>query len=170
MTTFRVFAIPTDVAESVRATGKAPRYNHPVHIEVAKGYGPCRHCLRVFDVGQEKRTLFTYDPFDGIESLPLPGPVFIHTDGCERYPEDGGYPKDLAAYPAVLNVYAKGPKLLDQVFAEPGEAEERISGFLLDSKVDYIEVRDRKAGCFDFRVERGQPAEAEKQEIVCFRC
>jgi hypothetical protein len=162
MASFRILAIPTTVAESVRATGKSPRYNHPVHIEVAKGYGPCRHCLHAFHIGQEKRTLFTYDSFDGIESLPLPGPVFIHSDGCERYPEDGGYPEDLKAHPAVLNVYAKGPRLLDQVFAAPGEAEQRIVNLLIDSSVDYIEVRDRNAGCFDFRVERSHIEEIDE--------
>jgi hypothetical protein len=170
MALFRVLAIPTPVAESVRATGKAPRYNHPVHIEVAKGYGPCRHCLRAFHVGEENRTLFTYDSFDGIESLPLPGPVFIHSDQCERYPEDGGYPEDLKVHPAVLNVYAKGPKLLDQVFTEPGEAEERIANFLIDPKVDYIEVRDRKAGCFDFRVERARIDKTDAQNVEKFKC
>jgi Protein of unknown function (DUF1203) len=151
----RITAIPTNVAEAVRATGVAPRYNHPAHTDTATGYGPCRHCLRTFRVGEEQRTLFTYDPFDGIESLPLPGPVYIHADACTRYPEDGGYPEDLRQYSSVLNAYARGPKLLAQERTEPGEAEARIAELLTNPEVDYIEVRDRKAGCFDFRVERG---------------
>ena len=150
----RIIAIPTEVAEAVRATGKAPRYHHPAFTETAKGHGPCRHCLRVFQVGQEERTLFTYDPFDGLEDLPLPGPVFIHAEACERYDEGGGFPPDLKTYPAVLNVYARGLKLLAQVYCGPGEAESRIGEILADGSVDYVEVRDRKAGCFDFRIER----------------
>src|SRR5260370_40846694 len=71
---YRVVAIPDAVAEKVRATGVSPRYGHPAHAEVAKGYGPCRQCLRDFAVGQERRILFTYDAFTGAEALPLPGP------------------------------------------------------------------------------------------------
>jgi hypothetical protein len=154
MTDIKIIAIPTEIARSVRVTSLSPRYNHPAYTEVAKGHGPCRHCLRPFQVGQEQRTLFTYDPFAGLESVPLPGPVFIHTDVCERYPEYGGYPPELAAFPVILNLYARGPKLLDQLFAGSGEAEPRIRQLLADPQIDYIEVRDRNAGCFDFRVER----------------
>src|SRR6266568_3082912 len=150
----RIIAIPTHVAEAVRATGKAPRYNHPAFTDAATGYGPCRHCLHTFRMGSEQRTLFTYDPFNDIESLPLPGPVYIHAESCMRYPEDAGYPDDLRQYPSVLNAYARGPRLLAQVFAEPGAAEAHIGDLLTNPEVDYIEVRDRNAGCFDFRVER----------------
>ncbi len=154
MTTLRFIAIPTQIADYVRTYQKAPQYNHPAHSEIATGHGPCRHCLRVFQVGQEQRILFTYDPFDGVETLPLPGPVFIHANQCDRYREEAGFPPGLLAYPLVLNVYAHGPKLLDQIFAAPNEAEALIQEAFAEPAVDYIEVRDRQAGCFDFRVER----------------
>lgn len=77
MTPYRIVALPTATAERVRTTGRSPGYGHPAHSEVATGYGPCRHCLRTFRVGEERRTLFTHDPFHGLEELPLPGPVFI---------------------------------------------------------------------------------------------
>ena len=154
MTDIRIIAISTEIAQAVRSTHLSPHYNHPAYTEVAKGHGPCRHCLRTFQVGQEQRTLFTHDPFEGLESVPLPGPVFIHTASCERYPEQGGYPPELASFPVILNLYARGPKLLDQIFAGSGEAEPRIRQLLANPQIDDIEVRDRNAGCFDFRVER----------------
>jgi len=73
---FRVVAIPDEVAESVRTNRVAPIYGHPTHIEVAKGYGPCRLCLRTFRVGADRRVLFTYDSFHGKEKLPLPATLF----------------------------------------------------------------------------------------------
>jgi hypothetical protein len=97
--TYRVIALSTSTADKVRATKSSPGYGQPAHSEVAQGYGPCRHCLRMFRVGEERRVLFTLDPFYGLESLPLPGPVFIHEETCERYPEDGGFPSELAAHP-----------------------------------------------------------------------
>ena len=84
MTAIRVIAIPTEIANRVRTSWKAPRYGHPAHTEIAAGFGPCRHCLRTFSVGTEKRILFTYNEFESLENLPLPGPVFIHAEACKR--------------------------------------------------------------------------------------
>ncbi|HMK29355.1 MAG TPA: DUF1203 domain-containing protein [Terriglobales bacterium] len=150
----RVIAIPTTLAEKVRATGKAPGYGHPAHTEVATGYGPCRHCLRTFKVGEEKRTLFTYDPFHDLETMPLPGPIFIHADACIRYPEDGGYPEQMLLHSSVLAAYGKGRRLVAELQAENGGQMDAIQKLLEDPGVDYIHVRDRSAGCYDFRIER----------------
>jgi hypothetical protein len=154
MIAIRVLAIPTEIANSVRTSGKAPRYGHPTHTEVAAGFGPCRHCLRTFSAGTEKRTLFTYDAFDGIESLPLPGPVFIHTDPCERYPEDAGYPVQLRKYPTTFNAYAKGRRLVAQEYVADGNVNDAIQRLLLRGDVDYIHARNTEAGCYGFRIER----------------
>jgi hypothetical protein len=154
MIAIRVVAIPSDIAAQVRASRKAPGYGHPAHIEVAAGHGPCRHCLRAFQIGVEQRTLFTYDSFDGIEEVPLPGPIFIHTEACERYPEDGGYPEALRKHAAVLNAYAKGQRLIARRYADAGGHDIAIEELLELPAVDYIEVRDKQAGCYDFRVER----------------
>ena len=89
---YRVIAVPTKVVDLVRSTMKSPGYGHPAHTEVASGHGPCRHCLRDFRIGQESRILFTYDPFFGLEKLPLPGPIFIHAEPCERFPEQRDSP------------------------------------------------------------------------------
>jgi Protein of unknown function (DUF1203) len=154
MTAIRVVAIPTQIADGVRASGKAPRYGHPAHTEIAAGFGPCRHCLRTFAVGAERRTLFTYDAFAGVASLPLPGPVFIHADGCERYPEDGGYPAQLRKYPTTFNAYGKGRRLVAQEYVADGNVSEAIEQLFLREDVDYIHARNTEAGCYGFRVER----------------
>jgi hypothetical protein len=121
---------------------------------VAKGYGPCRHCLRAFEVGQEQRILFTHDPFDEIESLPLPGPVFIHADECARYDEAGGFPDDLRAHAVTLNAYGVGRRLLAQAYVADGLVEPELERLFADADVAYVHVRDTRAGCYDLRVER----------------
>jgi len=152
---FLVLAIPTKVATLVRQTNQAPGYGHPAHTEMATGYGPCRHCLRTFSVGQEQRILFTYDPFHGLERIPLPGPVFIHADGCEQYQPEAGYPADMLRHGAVLNAYRRGQELIARKVVEVGEDHAAVvRDLLLNQDVDYIEVRDLEAGCFDFRIER----------------
>jgi hypothetical protein len=154
MIAIQVSAIPTAVVEAVRATNESPRYRHPVHIEGATGYGPCRHCLQTFKIGEEQRLLFTYDAFDGIDPLPLPGPVFIHARECARYPEDGGYPEGLRQYASVLDAYGAGRRLIAEVAIDDGNQPEAIEKLLQLEGVEYVLVRDKSAGCYDFRVAR----------------
>ncbi len=154
MNRYRTIAIPTSTAEAVRATMHSPLYGHPAHVEVATGYGPCRHCLRTFRVGAERRILFTYNPFDALEPFPLPGPVFVHKDECERYPEDGGFPAELRAYPLTLSGYGHGRILREQVHVDGSSVEMQIERLLTRAEVDYIHIRDTTAGCYDLRVER----------------
>jgi hypothetical protein len=152
----RIIAIPTEVAETVRSTSRSPRYGHPTHTEVAKGYGPCRHCLRYFVVGAEERILFTYDAFEGVESLPLPGPVFIHATACPRYEEESAFPSELLAHPLTLTAYGAGRAFREELAVAGGPVELTIKRLLARPDVDYIVVRDREAGCFDFRIARGR--------------
>lgn len=169
MLPYRTIAIPTSVAESVRTTLTSPRYGHPAHTETAAGYGPCRHCLRTFRVGAERRILFTYDAFDGLEPLPLPGPVFVHADPCERHPEDGGFPEGLRAHALTLDGYARGRRLAAQEYVRDGEVEAAIGRLFARRDVDYIHVRDMEAGCYDLRIERADaPASgAMAEELSC---
>lgn len=154
MTSIRVLAIPTAVADYVRAEMKAPRYDHPAFREVATGYGPCRHCLRTFRIGEEDRILFTYDAFHLQESLPLPGPVFVHAEPCERYAEDAGFPPDMKSHALTLNAYGNSRRLLAQEYVTDGDVEPEVERLLALPDVDYLHVRDTQAGCYDFRVER----------------
>lgn len=155
MTAFRILAIPTKVAELVRTTHRSPGYGHPAHTETATGYGPCRHCLRTFRIGEEQRTLFTYDPFHGLESFPLPGPVFVHADACARYPEDGPFPEDMRTHALTFAAYGRARRLLAEQHVADGAVDEVVTGLLDRPDVDYVHVRDTEAGCYDFRVERG---------------
>ena len=154
MTTLRMIAIPTKVSDLVRTTLRSPGYGHPAHTEVATGYGPCRHCLRTFRIGEESRTLFTYDPFHGVETFPLPGPVFIHANECERYPEDGPFPEDLRAHALTFDAYTHGRRLVAEQHVSDGEWKAAIERLFAREDVDYIHVRDTEAGCYDFRIER----------------
>ena len=166
MQPYRVVAVQDQIAAAVRRTLRSPGYGHPAYTEVATGHGPCRQCLKSFVVDNERRILFTYDSFHEKETLPLPGPVFIHERGCERYPEDGGFPADLLFHPLTLNAYAAGRRLLAQRYVSNGVVEAEIRDLLEDRDVSYIHVRDTQAGCYDFRIERADhEADATKNSI-----
>lgn len=155
MARFRFFGIPDDVASAVRQTMRSPQYGHPAHRELAQGYGPCRLCLRTFETGKEERILFTYQPFHEPGSLPAPGPVFIHADGCRRY-DGAGLPPDFRALPLVFEGYRTGGRLLAQERVDGRVAEDVLARMFEESSADYVHVRNGEAGCFMARVERQQ--------------
>jgi uncharacterized protein DUF1203 len=159
MLPIRIVAIPTEVAEAVRATLRAPVYGFPAHAELATDAAPCRHCLRLTAPGDERRILFTYDRFSGLESLPQPGPIYIHADSCSRYHEHGGFPEELRGSPRTVEAYARGRRLLAQEYVGDGKFEPVIEELLTRTDVDYLQVNSTTAGCFTFRVERGAPLE-----------
>ena len=153
MAAFRFFGISEDVAREVRQTMSAPGYGHPAHREIAKGYGPCRLCLRTFRVGQEERILFTYQPFADAGSLPAPGPVFIHADACSRY--DGHeLPPDFRPLPLVIEGYATGGRLVAQERVNGRVPEEVLARVFEGSSASYVHIRNGEVGCFMARVER----------------
>jgi hypothetical protein len=159
MQSIRIQAIPTEVAEEVPSTMRAPRYGFPAHAEVGADAAPCRHCLRSINPGQPGRILFTYDRFAGIEELPQPGPVYIHAKPCTRYEEDAGFPEELRGSPRTLEAYARGRRLLAQEHVSDGKFEPVIEKLFAQPEVDYIQVNSTTAGCFTFRIERGNPPE-----------
>ena len=154
MSNLRMIAIPMKVADLVRTTLKSPGYGHPAHKEIASGYGPCRPCLRTFRVGHEERLLFTYDPFHEVAPYPLPGPVFIHAEGCTRYEPHNTFPKDLRAHALTLIGYGDNRTVLMKEYVEGSRAEEVAKRLLENPAVRYLHVRDTEAGCYDFRIER----------------
>jgi len=154
MTAMRIVAIPSEVANQVRETMKAPTYGFPAHSEVAAESAPCRHCLRTLTPGKDQAILFTYDHFAGVEELPQPGPVYIHAANCPRYTVDAGFPEELRGSPRTLEGYAHGRRLIGQEYVADGKFEEAIDRLFAKAEVDYIQVNSTTAGCFTFRVER----------------
>jgi hypothetical protein len=153
-TAMKIVAMPTEVANAVRSTLKAPTYGFPAHVEVATDAAPCRHCLKTFLAGTDRRILFTYDRFAGIESLPQPGPVYIHADNCERYEGDGGFPEELRNSPRTLEAYARGRKLIGTEYVADGKYEDAVEKLFANPEAAYIQVNSTTAGCFTFRIER----------------
>jgi hypothetical protein len=152
VSSYRISLVPEAAADDARRSRRSPGYGHPVHEDTATGYGPCRECLRFFEVGRDRRLLLTYDAFQGIDSHPLPGPIYIHADECDRYPEDGGVPEWLFENPLTLLAFRFGREPVGQVHIEAGGNDEALKELLSRPEVDYVQIRDRGAGCFAFNV------------------
>ncbi len=154
MLPIRIVAIPTQVAEAVRTTLRAPVYGFPAHAELATDDAPCRHCLRTIIANKDRRILFTYDRFSGVEPLPQPGPVYVHAGSCSRYSEDAGFPEELRGSPRTLEAYARGRRLVALEYVADGKFEPTIDRLFSHPDVDYLQVNSTTAGCFTFRIQR----------------
>jgi hypothetical protein len=155
MSTFIVKPIEASVSDQVRESLRSPQYGHPAHAEVAAGYGPCRSCLNVFRAGEDRRLLFTYDPFAGLDSYPSPGPIFIHEDRCSPYDQASIFPPGLRKLPLTLEGYGDGRWLFARERPADAEIEQAINRIFANRDVTYIHVRNTEAGCFIARIERG---------------
>ena len=145
-----------DLFSQARTRLASPQYGHPAHVEVAKGYGPCRSCLGTFAEGREERLLFTYDPFAGLDPYPSPGPVFIHNEDCPRYEEDV-FPDGLRHLPLTFEGYGEDRWIVAREWAANGEIDcGAIERLLARPEVRYLHVRNSKAGCFIALIERAE--------------
>ena len=159
---FRVIVIPQEIARQTRETLKSPQYGHPAYTDLAKGYGPCRSCLRTFERDKENRILFTYNAFAGLSNLPLPSPIFIHQNDCERY-QSNEFPADLRALPIVLEGYGRESRLVAREKVANKDFEAVINRLFAHHSVDYLHIRNAEAGCFIARIERFE--DNQKSEI-----
>lgn len=150
---YRVRAIPREIAGQVRETLQSPQYGHPAYVEIAKGYGPCRSCLQTFRTGEERRILFTYNPFAGIDPYPSPGPVFIHQDNCSTY-DAPDFPSALRELPLILEGIGRGRWMISREPVDRSNVEEVIERLFAIPAVEYIHVRNAEAGCFIAHIER----------------
>jgi hypothetical protein len=111
--------------------------------------------LRTFAIGKEERILFTFQPFRDPESLPAPGPIFIHAEPCRRY--DGfELPPDFRTLPLVFEGYRAGGRLVAQERIGGQIAETVMSRMFEEHAAEYVHIRNGEAGCFMARVSRAQ--------------
>jgi hypothetical protein len=150
---FRVLPIPASIVAEVRNTMLSPQYGHPAYNELAASYGPCRSCLRTFLVGEERRILFTYNPFEGLDEYPSPGPVFVHADVCESFCGQD-FPDSLRWLPLTLEAYGEDRWIVARARAAGYRVEEAIHSLFERSEVRYVHVRNAEEGCFIAHVAR----------------
>src|SRR5215217_6265000 len=150
---YKVVPIRTEIARSVRGELKSPQYGHPAFVDIAKGYGPCRVCLKTFVKGAEERILFSYNAFENLSNLPLPGPVYIHKDECEAFDENG-FPPELIDLPLLFEGYGEESELVRREAVTREIIDCQIAEIFALPNVDYISIRNSEAGCFVARIER----------------
>jgi Protein of unknown function (DUF1203) len=158
MQRLKIVPIPTAVAENVRATMKAPMYGFPAHREhPAGGRAPCRHCLKLIRPQVEELILFTHDAFYGQGVSPLPGPVYIHAEVCPAFAGNGHLPKEYVGQQLTFEAFGENRARLGEQRVEGTDGDDVLQELFERPGVRYVHVRSTTAGCYLFRVERGEP-------------
>jgi Protein of unknown function (DUF1203) len=150
--TYKIVPIPTKIARSVRENMKSPQYGHPAFADIAKGYGPCRVCLKTFVKGKDERILFTYNAFENLSNLPNPSPIYIHKIDCKPFDEKD-FPPDLIDLPLLFEGYGDESELVKREAMNKENICNQSAKIFALPKVIYINIRNAEAGCFVARIE-----------------
>ena len=150
---YKIIPISSEIARSVRENMKSPQYGHPAFADVAKGYGPCRVCLKTFNKGAEERILFTYNSFENLSNLPLPSPIYIHKNECKSFDENA-FPPDLIDLPLLFEGYGVAGELVKREVVNKENIEHQIADIFALEDINYINIRNAEAGCFVARIDR----------------
>lgn len=156
MNHFRCVPMDTESAQRFRATRVDDR-GGPAHSRIVDGPGfPCRHCLKLGEIGEEM-LLVSWD-------LPLPqgpywspSPVFLHARNCAAAVIEDALPETVTANLIVsLRHYdAAGMCLYDLGMVSAGDAAlAPLRERLRDPRVAYVNIHTARPGCWLTRVEK----------------
>jgi hypothetical protein len=156
MPPIRFVSLPTDVARAYWAG--APDVNaQPPERHISDGDGvPCRHCQRDVEAGKSYLIL-AYRPFSEPQPYAEVGPIFLHAEPCERYPQTGETPPMFLKRERYL---LKGYRRNDRIYYGTGQIvasadlAAAASRILEDDDVAYVHVRSALNNCYQCRVER----------------
>jgi Protein of unknown function (DUF1203) len=153
-----VIAISSELAAAARNNATDEQGN-ALEPEVQKeGGNPCRHCLRRARAG-ERLTLFSHSPFERQNPYKEHGPMFVHSDGCDRYAAQGQLPPDFLDRPIVLRAYDYEQRIARVAVVVDGATKLRADELLSDPGVAFLHARSFTHGCYLFRIDRGEGAQ-----------
>jgi hypothetical protein len=146
-TSFEIVALPTEVAERVRAE-RVDAAGNPVVARVATDGGmPCRHCLTDSAPG-ETMLLFSYSPFTTGGPYREAGPIYVHERACPRYPTSGVIPEQLRRRLLALRGYDAAGDMVDADVVDGKAMEPLLDDLLGRPEVAFVHVRNARPGCF----------------------
>lgn len=149
-------SMPTDTAKAYWS-GTADANGHTPEVYISQGDGvPCRHCQGDVVKG-ERYLILAYRPFPQPQPYAEIGPIFLHAEPCERYPETDRIPPMFHSSEAyLLKGYGENDRIVygtGQIVAPAGMAV-AAAGILARDEVIYVHVRSALNNCFSCRIDR----------------
>ena len=149
---FRIVPLATEIAEAARHAVTSGASDHAVMTADSPRAYPCRHCLRWAQPG-ERVILFPYPAIPAGYPYSESGPIFVHSEACERYKATDEFPADFR-HGRVFRAYNSG---YDMIYAKPvngDESEAVIEKLLGNPETAFVDARSGDRGCYTFRIER----------------
>ncbi|MGV2110566.1 DUF1203 domain-containing protein [Agrobacterium salinitolerans] len=153
MTDLVFTAMPAKEAEAYRA-GAADAYGNAPENAVSPGGMPCRHCLRQIGEG-DAMLILAYRPFPSLQPYAETGPVFLHADACERYPQTQTIPPMLDSPDYIVRGYGADDRIVYGTGAvtATNEIVSRAQQLLERSDVAYVHVHSARNNCYQCRID-----------------
>jgi Protein of unknown function (DUF1203) len=85
---------------------------------------------------------------------PLPGPVYIHAELCERRVGANSIPEEYRGRLLTFAAYGEDRELVKEIRLSGGNEDEAAEKLFANPAVKYIHVRSTDAGCYRFRLDR----------------
>lgn len=155
-TTAVIEAIPPANLDQVRSAGRDGAGNPFTPFESGQGGEPLRCCLRMARAG-ERVALIAYQPPGGAGAYHEAGPVFVHAEPCDGYPQAEVWPPEFRDRLQVLRGYDRAGRMVHAVLVHGSEAERTVAFLLADPDVAVVQSRNVMQGCFMFALRRPGP-------------
>lgn len=151
---FAIDAIPAERLEQIRRAGIDDAGDpFTPFVNPDPDGAPLRCCLRDARTG-ERLVLIAYRPADTAGAYREIGPVFVHADPCEGYPERNAYPEGFRPRDQVFRAYSHDGRIHDAVLIRGAEAETAIEKLLDDPDIATLHSRNVLHGCYMFAINR----------------
>ena len=149
---FHILPISTEIADAARRAATAGAPDHAVIMVDSPESSPCRHCLRWAQPG-ERVVLFPYTAVPSGQPYSETGPIFVHSDECQRYSATNEYPADFRNG-RVFRAYDSNYSIIDAQVVDGSDTELMIESLFQNPETAFVDVRSVTRGCFTFRVQR----------------
>jgi Protein of unknown function (DUF1203) len=151
---FVIDAIPADRLEQMRRTGVDDAGDpFTAFVNPDPDGAPLRCCLREAKTG-ERLALVAFRPDGTAGAYREIGPVFVHADPCDGYPERNSYPEGFRPRDQVFRAYGHDGRIHDAVLVHGPEAEPAIEKLLANPDVATVHSRNVLYGCYMFAINR----------------
>ncbi len=156
MNDIRFIAMPAGQARAFQA-GEPDAYGMAPERRISDGDGvPCRHCLDDVAKG-EAYLILAYRPFPQLQPYAETGPIFLHSEACDRAADQHDTPAMLMKRAThLIKGYGRDDRIVygtSRVVAaaDLAPAVKEIFG---REDVAYVHVRSALNNCYTCRVER----------------
>ena len=155
MPAIRFVALPLDIARRLQDGGPDANGQVPER-RISDGDGvPCQLTLRAVPAG-EPYLILAHRPFPAPQPYAEIGPIFLHADSRERWPEGDAIPPALESRHYIVRGYGEDDRIVygtGQIVETPA-IPARAEAMLADPRIAYLHVRSASNNCYQCRIER----------------